>query len=585
MEIFNSKIHKNNKNSHVTMAIVMAILLLSTNMVIIPSSNISYASTNTIEDFDQPVDNASDESSQEQDSSSLSDSTGSGTGSSDDESGSGSDDTTSSTTTGDNEDSNATTDNDDASQGDNDDASNRNNTTGNGLSSRDATVAMVNPNAYTYQTNPAENSVTISGVVPGSQQINTIVKNSFGQGVADIPVEVQVKDPSDKTSTLNGKTDTNGKNQINVPVDKAGTWTADVTINSPASAGGPFKDTISWEAVNTLTTPPPPQSTLEYDSKIAYSTVAISNDPRQQILTTVKDSDGTGVKDVELTIKLTNPDGQSATFSRITDANGVDEFVTPIQKEGTWKAVVNVEDKTGNMAFTKDHTWTATPGGLSKTSNSNSGSEDNSGDQTELAPIGGGSNTNGDSAPKQVLTAEIQSAIDQLENSDTPQQISVAFQKLESLGTIPAGSKDATNALLTSDTPQQISAAIQKLESLGTIPAGSYQEFTQTYKEEINDAIKQSLVTKKKGIGQSQLGGCQGADCKVFEQPPTGSQPVYFWGKIWEFVVEKIVVNTAKGIYDIITYEPGEGSVCGPNPDIEGWTCTGPTNPGGGGLN
>ena len=359
MEKPNSRFHKNNNDSRAIMAIVMIMLLFSTSTVIMPLNNTIYASTNTIEDFDQGIENATDEL-PEQDSSSLDDSTGLGTGSNnnnnDDES--SSDDRTGSSTTDGNEGGDNTAGNDDTSQTD---ATQSEEQQSNSLSSIDPNVALVNPNAYTYQTNPAENSIIISGVAPASQKINTIVKNSFGQGVADIPIEVQVKDPMDKASTFNGKTDTNGRNQIEVPVDKEGTWTAEVSINSPPEAGGPFKDTISWEAVNLLNTTPPPQqtSTLEYDSKIAYPTVDIINDPRQQILTTVKNSSGVGVKDVELTIKLTNPDSQSATFSRITDANGVDEFVTPVEKNGTWNAVVSVKDMEGKESFKKEHSWTA----------------------------------------------------------------------------------------------------------------------------------------------------------------------------------------------------------------------------------
>ena len=129
-------------------------------------------------------------------------------------------------------------------------------------------------------------------------------------------------------------------------------------IKSSAVVGGPFTDKISWNAI-TGASPAPNKVTAE--SKIAYQTVDLSDDPRQQILTTIKDATGKGVKDVPLTIKLTNADGISKTFSRITDVNGVDEFVTPVDKKGKWSASINILGPDGKTIQTNNVAWKAIP--------------------------------------------------------------------------------------------------------------------------------------------------------------------------------------------------------------------------------
>ncbi|MDR4492280.1 MAG: hypothetical protein R2685_15495 [Candidatus Nitrosocosmicus sp.] len=219
------------------------------------------------------------------------------------------------------------------------------------------TINLVDPNAYSYQVNPAKATVDIT--VDPNQKINSEVKDSFGSGVAGIPIEVASTDPSGKTSTSSGTTDASGKSVITVPVNTAGSWTAEVTIKSDPAVDGPHSDTISWNAIGASPPPPPPPPSMIADSKLTYSPVDLSNDPRQQIITTVKDAAGMGIKDVKLTIKLTNADGLSKTSSRITDANGVDEFVTPVDKAGSWKAVITVKDNTGKIVDTKTLTWNA----------------------------------------------------------------------------------------------------------------------------------------------------------------------------------------------------------------------------------
>jgi hypothetical protein len=191
-----------------------------------------------------------------------------------------------------------------------------------------STNQLANPTAFNYQTNPATPSVDISK--DPTQKINSAVTNSFGQGVPNIPISIQVKDPSGKTAFLStDKTDNDGKNMVSFPVKTAGTWTANVVISSSAAVGGPFSDQITWNAISGET-----QSNLTSLVNLARTIVTLSDDPREQILTTVKDPTGKGVKDIALTIKLTNPDAVSKTFSRITDANGVDEFVIPVDKVG-----------------------------------------------------------------------------------------------------------------------------------------------------------------------------------------------------------------------------------------------------------
>jgi len=94
---------------------------------------------------------------------------------------------------------------------------------------------------------------------------------------------------------------------------------------------------------------------------LARTTVTLSDDPREQILTTVKDPAGKGVKDIALTIKITNPDAVSKTFSRITDANGVDQFIIPVDKVGNWVATLTMIDPNGKTVPITDVAWKAIP--------------------------------------------------------------------------------------------------------------------------------------------------------------------------------------------------------------------------------
>ena len=214
---------------------------------------------------------------------------------------------------------------------------------------------LANPTAFNYQTNPATPSVDISK--DPTQKINSLVTNSFGQGVPNIPVSIQVKDPAGKTAFLStGKTDNDGKNVVSFPVKTAGTWTANVVISSSPAAGGPFSDQITWNAVSGET-----QSNLTSLVNLARTIVTLSDDPREQILTTVKDTTGKGVKDIALTIKLTNPDAVSKTFSRITDANGIDQFVIPVDKVGNWVATLTLIDPNGKTVPITSVAWKAIP--------------------------------------------------------------------------------------------------------------------------------------------------------------------------------------------------------------------------------
>jgi hypothetical protein len=218
-----------------------------------------------------------------------------------------------------------------------------------------STNQLANPTAFNYQTNPATPSVDISK--DPTQKINSAVTNSFGQGVPNIPISIQVKDPSGKTAFLStDKTDNDGKNMVSFPVKTAGTWTANVVISSSAAVGGPFSDQITWNAISGET-----QSNLTSLVNLARTIVTLSDDPREQILTTVKDPTGKGVKDIALTIKLTNPDAVSKTFSRITDANGVDEFVIPVDKVGNWVATLTLIDPNGKTVPITDVAWKAIP--------------------------------------------------------------------------------------------------------------------------------------------------------------------------------------------------------------------------------
>ncbi len=217
------------------------------------------------------------------------------------------------------------------------------------------TNQLVNPTAFNYQTNPATPSVDISK--NPTQKISSAVTNSFGQGVPNIPVIIQVKDPAGKTAFLStDKTDNNGKNVVSFPVKTAGTWTALVVISSNATVGGPFSDQITWNAISGGT-----HSNLTSLVNLARTIVTLSDDPREQIITTVKDPTGKGVKDIALRIKLTNPDAVSTTFSRITDANGVDQFVIPVDKVGNWVATLTLKDPNGETVPITDVAWKAIP--------------------------------------------------------------------------------------------------------------------------------------------------------------------------------------------------------------------------------
>src|SRR6476646_207165 len=217
------------------------------------------------------------------------------------------------------------------------------------------TNQIANPTAFNYQTNPATPSVDISK--DPTQKINTMVTNSFGQGVPNIPISIQVKDPDGKTAFLStGKTDNDGKNVVSFPVNTTGTWTALVVISSSPAAGGPFSDQISWNAISGLDS-----SNLTALVNLARTIVTLSDDPREQIITTVKDPAGKGVKDIALRIKLTNPDAVSTTFSRITDVNGVDQFVIPVDKVGNWVAKLTLIDPNGKTVPITDVAWKAVP--------------------------------------------------------------------------------------------------------------------------------------------------------------------------------------------------------------------------------
>lgn len=220
------------------------------------------------------------------------------------------------------------------------------------------TNQLVNPNAFNYQVNPATPSVDISK--DPTQKINSQVTNSFGQGVADIPVSIQVKDPTGNTAALfTGKTDNDGKNVVSFPVKTEGTWTAIVAISTSPAEGGPFGDQITWNAVSGLNLN---SSNLTALVNLPRTTVVLSDDPREQILTTVKDPAGNGVKDIALRIKITNPDAVSKTYSRITDANGVDQFIIPIDKAGKWVATLTMVDPTnGKTVPIVSVGWNAIP--------------------------------------------------------------------------------------------------------------------------------------------------------------------------------------------------------------------------------
>ena len=112
-----------------------------------------------------------------------------------------------------------------------------------------STDQLANPTAFNYQINPEKRFVDISK--DPTQKINSLVTNSFGQGVPNVPVSIQVKDPTGKTAALfTGKTDNDGKNVVSFPVKTTGTWTAIVAISSSPAAGGPFGDQITWNAVS-----------------------------------------------------------------------------------------------------------------------------------------------------------------------------------------------------------------------------------------------------------------------------------------------------------------------------------------------
>lgn len=75
----------------------------------------------------------------------------------------------------------------------------------------------------------------------------------------------------------------------------------------------------------------------------------------------MKDQTGKGVKDIALTIKLTNPDAVSTTFSRITDANVVDQFVIPVDKVGKWVATLTMIDPNEKTIPITSIAWNAIP--------------------------------------------------------------------------------------------------------------------------------------------------------------------------------------------------------------------------------
>lgn len=214
---------------------------------------------------------------------------------------------------------------------------------------------LVNPTAFSYEVNPERSTVDISK--DPNQRINIAVTNSFGQGVGNIEIAGTITDPKGhNTPFFAVKTDSSGKFVLNVQSTIPGKYKVQVIIKSSPSVGGPFKDTVSWDAI---TGGIPTKITSE--SKIARQTVDLSDDPRQQILTTVKDSSEKGVKDIPLTITLTNADGISKTFSRITDANGIDEFVTPVDKEGKWSAIINIIGSDGMIIQTNNVAWNTIP--------------------------------------------------------------------------------------------------------------------------------------------------------------------------------------------------------------------------------
>jgi hypothetical protein len=214
---------------------------------------------------------------------------------------------------------------------------------------------LANPTDFNYQTNPEKRFVDISK--DPTQKINSMVTNSFGQGVPNIPISIQVKDPDGKTAFLStGNTDNDGKNVVSFPVNTTGTWTALVVISSSPAVGGPFSDQITWNAISGSTS-----SNLTSLVNLARTIVTLSDDPREQIITTVKDPTGKGVKDIALRIKLTNPDAVSTTFSRITDANGVDQFVIPVDKVGNWVAKLTLIDPNGKTVPIVDVGWKAVP--------------------------------------------------------------------------------------------------------------------------------------------------------------------------------------------------------------------------------
>ena len=148
---------------------------------------------------------------------------------------------------------------------------------------------------------------------------------------------------------------------VSVPVKTPGTWLTHVEISNIAASTSPFPSpfstyTLKWNSVSGSTS-----SNLKALVNLPRTTVILPDDPRQQILTTVKDSAGKGVKDIALTIKITNPDAVSKTFSRITDANGVDQFVIPIDKVGNWVATITMIDPNGKTVPVADVAWKAIP--------------------------------------------------------------------------------------------------------------------------------------------------------------------------------------------------------------------------------